>query len=248
VLFRSVKSGGLKFESFSIESNTSPAHNLPRSWNVYCGIDYGSGGERGHPAAIAFVGISPDYKSGRVFRAWRGDDHITTAGDIILKYIELRGGMNVVQTSYDVSAKDLHTIASSYGLTLSPANKKQDQGTELLNTLFRNEMLKVQRGDAETEKLIIELSSVSKSTSKTIAKDDLADALRYAIMPVPWNWEAIDDYLNVHPIESEVTKEPIKVEETAEQRRMRERRGNYDQTEVDHIEKEMAAWNELYDG
>jgi hypothetical protein len=242
-----VKSGGLKFESFDIQKNTSEVHSLPRSWHVYCGIDYGSGGERGHPAAIVFIGVSPDYKSARVFKAWRGDDQITTAGDIILKYIEMRGGMQVVQTSYDQSAKDLHTIASSYGLTLTPANKKQDQGTELMNTLFRNEMLKVQRGDTETEKLIVELTSVLKTVSKTMAKDDLADATRYAVMPIPWNWEAIDDYLKVHPIEGEVLKELPIVVETDKQRRMRERRGDYDREQIDGVEQEMAAWNELYE-
>lgn len=241
-----VKSGGLKFESFDLQKNTVEPHPLPRSWATYAGIDYGSGGETGHPAAIAFVGVSPDGKAARVFKAWRGDDIITTAGDIILKYLEMKGGMNVTHAAYDVSAKDLHTIASSYGLTINPANKKQDQGTELLNTLFRNEMLKVQRGDTETEKLVVELSSVLKATSKTVARDDLADAVRYACMAVPWNWEAIDDYLKQHPIDSDVVKEdPVAVESSLE-RRMRERKGDFGTEEIDGIEKEMAAWNELY--
>jgi hypothetical protein len=244
---RFVKSGGLKFESFDLVRNTVEAHPLPRTWNIYCGIDYGSGGERGHPAAIAFVGVSNDYKSARVFKAWRGDDIITTAGDIILKFLEMKGKLQPVVVSYDQSAKDLHTIASSYGLTLTPANKKQDQGTELLNTLYRNEMLKIQRGDPETEKLIIEMSSVLKTTAKQTAKDDLSDATRYAVMPIPWNWEAIDDYLTAHPIDSEVIKEPVEVEETEVERRMRERRGDYRSEPIDSVEKEIAEWNELYD-
>lgn len=242
-----VVSGGIKYESFDREKNTIEPHPLPRSWHIYAGIDYGSGGERGHPAAIVFVGVSPDYKSGRVFRAWRGDGQITTASDIIQKYIEMKGNLLPIVTAYDYSAKDLHTYASERGHTLVKADKSQDSGVEIINTLFRNEMLKVQRGDAEREKLIVELTSVLKTTPKTSAKDDLCDAMRYASMFIPWNWEAVDEYINTHPIEGEIVAEPPVHVETREERVLRERRGNYDRPKVDSLDDELASWNELYD-
>lgn len=241
-----VVSGGLKFESFDRDKNVVEAHPLPRSWNVYVGIDYGSGGETGHPAAIVFVGVSPDHKSGRVFKAWRGDGSVTTASDIIQKYIEMKGTLLPIVTAYDYSAKDLHTYASARGHTLTRAEKGLDLGVETINTLFRNEMLKIQRGDGEREKLIVELTSNLKSVSKTKAKDDLCDAMRYAVMFVPWNWEAVDEY--VKDQEGEVVREPVVIEETSVERRMRERRGNYDRGPVDSIDEELSSWNELYGG
>ena len=78
--------GGLKYETFDRSKNMSPNHPLPKTWNIYGGVDIGSGGKEGHPSACCFVAVAPDYRSGRVFRAWRGDDVRTTAGDPVKKF------------------------------------------------------------------------------------------------------------------------------------------------------------------
>jgi hypothetical protein len=242
---RFVISGGLKFESFDRNKNTVEAHPLPRSWHVYVGIDYGSGGERGHPAAIVFVGVSPDFKQGRVFKAWRGDGQVTSSPTILDKLEEMRGNLTPVLQVYDYSAKDLFTIASSRNIALTPADKKQDAGTDMLNSLFKNEMIKIQRGDPECEKLCIELTSLLKNTSKTSAHDNLCDALRYVCKSIPWDWTAIDDYLARQ--EKDVISEQVITEETPEERRMRERRGDFGKDSLDPIEQEILGWNDLYE-
>lgn len=242
-----VVSGGLKFESFDREKNTVESHPLPKDWFVYAGVDCGSGGEKGHPAAIVFVAVAPNYRQARVFMAWRGDYQVTTALDIFEKYLEMRGNLRPVVSSYDTAAKDFYTIATSRGESFVPADKRQDKGTDMLNSLFKNEVLKVQRGDPEREKLIVELSSVLKTTPKTVSRDDLCDALRYCLMPVPWDWSVIDEYLLRNSSEMEILRETPVILETNEEFVLKRRRGEPHETMLDHIETELEMWNELYE-
>lgn len=245
-----VVSGGLKFESFDRERNTKAPETRPtdfRLWHRYYGIDYGSGGERGHPAAIVCVAVRPDYKKARVHRAWRGDGIVTTSPSILDKFEELkRGEPPYMIAAYDYSAKDMYVIASNRGITLTPADKKQEKGTDILNSLFKNEMLEIERGDPETEKLAVELTSVLKTTSKSSAKDDLCDALRYAVMHIPWDWTAVEDVLAKG---KEPNFLPIVPQETDLERRTRERMDRHKkESSLDPVEEELLAWNELYEG
>jgi len=62
--------GGLKYPQFDIKRHMKEAHKLPKTWLIYEGVDTGSGDEgesEGHPSAIAFVAVSPDFRQGRVF-------------------------------------------------------------------------------------------------------------------------------------------------------------------------------------
>jgi hypothetical protein len=178
-----------KYASFQASRNVKPSHPLPKSWLIYAGVDIGSGGLKGHPAAICFVGVKPDFTEGRVFLCWRGDKVETTAGDIYVKYRELKGGMKPVAQYYDWASKDFKTITDRVGGAFMPANKDHDVGEDLLNTLFKNNMLIIY-DSAEAQKLVRELQNLKNSTPKRVAKDDLIDALRYAISSVPWNFEA----------------------------------------------------------
>lgn len=240
--------GGRKFEAFQRERDMCEPLPIPAEWHVYGGADYGSGGERGHPSAILFVACSPDYKQGRVFRGWRGDGIVTTAADLLDKYIEIRGKLSPHCQVYDHSARDFYVIASSKGETFMPADKSREDGTAIVNSLFKNEMLKIQRGDPELEKLSVELSSLLESTQKQIAKDDLCDVLRYICKAIPWNWSAAEDYIRSRRTEAEILAQiPVAVE-TEFQREVRERRGmRTAQTPVDEIDKEMQEWNALYE-
>jgi len=65
---RFVKSHGLKFEAFSIENNLTESVKIPPNWKIFEGVDIGSGGQSGHPAAVAFIAVSSDNKQGRVVR------------------------------------------------------------------------------------------------------------------------------------------------------------------------------------
>lgn len=189
---RFVVSGGLKYESFDREENSCEPFPIPASWHVYSGVDPGSGGESGHPAALCFVAVNPAYTEGFVFRGWRGDGILTTAGDVLSEYVRVRGGYKCVLQQYDWESKDFFTIASRMGESFTPAEKGRANGEQLLNALFRNKMLKVFRGDPELEKLITELTSLLQNTPKTRARDDFVDALRYATVRIPWDWSIVD--------------------------------------------------------
>jgi phage terminase large subunit-like protein len=80
---------GRKYESFAIKDNVRAGGKLERDWVLYFGVDYGSGGEKGHPAAIVCVAVKPDYTAARVVRAWRGDRIVTDASLIIAKYQDI---------------------------------------------------------------------------------------------------------------------------------------------------------------
>ena len=192
VFGRFVVSEDRKFAGFDFKRNTTKGHTIPGSWNIYGGLDWGSGGKNGHPSAILFLGVSPDFKRGRVFLSWRGDGIPTTQGDVVTRYVEMKKKFSVLDAAYDYSAADIGTIASRSGISLSRANKNQDLSVELINTLFKNGQLKIYigKGFEENDKLIAEIQVALKSGAKKY--DDLIDALRYAVTMVPWQFEIVD--------------------------------------------------------
>ena len=187
-----VKSEGLMFPSFDFERNTADSHALPRNWNHYSGTDPGTGGASAHPAGIVFLSVSPDFKHGRVWRAWRGDGINTASPDIYAKYRELRGKLTMSAQKYDWASREFFLHVSSKGDSFSPADKDRPSGYSMLNTLFKTGMLKVYRDDPELEKLITEIRTLSSTIDKKYASDDLVDALRYAAMSVPWDFSDMD--------------------------------------------------------
>lgn len=188
---RFVKSEGLMYEGFSLEKSMSDPHPLPKDWQIFTGVDPGSGGKSGHPAAMVFIAVKQNYREGRVFRAWRGDGIPTTSQDIIDKYRELKGELMPVAQVYDYAAKDFHLVAGRAGEAFQPADKGKERGVALLNTLFKSGMLKIQRGDPELQKLVQELCSLGVNSKRNGDTDDLSDSLRYAAMGVPWDFSDI---------------------------------------------------------
>lgn len=190
---RFVVDSGLKYPGFNRRINYIDSHPLPPNWLTYVGIDYGSGGDHGHPSAIVFVSCDPDYKKGRVVKAWRGDGIQTTAEDVINQYLAMAVGVtNVVAIFYDFAAADLGTIATRIGLPFIRANKSHAVGEATLNTLFKSGMLKIYKSE-QAEKLVLELEYLMEGTSKSKAIDHLCDGLRYGTASIPWDWTAIAD-------------------------------------------------------
>ncbi len=194
---RFVRATGLLYEAFSVGKNMVAPSELPANWSIWSGVDVGSGGQSGHPAAIIFVAVSEDFRSGRVFRAWRGDGIPTTATDILDRYRELKKGLTLTHQAYDFASADFFTVASRIGESFSPAIKRREAGIGLLNSLFKCRILNIESGDPELEKLVQELTSLSVTDNKRRTTDDLADALRYAVMAVPWNFEGLDQNLSI---------------------------------------------------
>jgi hypothetical protein len=235
-----VQEGGRMFPAFSRERNVTPGHKLPADWIIYSGVDIGSGGDGGHPAAMAFVACSPDFTKGRIFRGWRGDGIRTTAGDILVKYRALKKGLtSIALQSYDHAAADFYTIACRCGEAFTKAEKDRDRGIDLLNTLFELEILKIHDDDPELEKLVKELLSLKKSTKKQNAKDDFCDAVRFAVTPIPWNYEALNGkpLPGIDPYEGMTKRERDYEREKAKRAQV---------IYHNQIEAEFAEINELY--
>ena len=218
VFGRFVKTEGLAFPTFNRERHLMPYRRIPKDWLVVAGVDYGSGvgsaidvRDRGHPSSIAFVAVNPAKTQAVVMRSWRGDGMLTTCQDVVNKYKEIAETVpSVDYIYYDFSAKDLYIYANQNGLPFMPADKSRTTGVDLINVLLKNNRLSflhpaiVDRAEQEADgipdnmleglKLAAEMESLSTATSKTSAKDDLCDALRYALNGVGFDWEMISSH------------------------------------------------------
>lgn len=236
-----VADSGLKYGAYSRTRNRcEPLKEIPKDWLWYCGVDSGSGGAENHPAAVTVVAVRPDYKLGYVVRGWRGDGEDTTSGYIVNKCFEMIKDLPFVTVYYDYSDRDFFTIAQTMGLAVFPAEKGHTVGEQVVNVLFKNDMLFVYN-IPELDPLSNELSSLKKSTPKTRAKDDAADSLRYAVVKIPWDYSAIKVVL--HP-----PKEVLKKTAEQQQKEARRRRALGEERSPDDfkdVEEELAAWDEL---
>lgn len=192
VMGRFVKSDNLVYPNFTSENRCDVGElmNIKSDWPRFAGIDYGGGGTS-HPSAITFIAVKPDFSFGYVYKCWRGDGVVTTANDVLIKYIEMKEEDNVWFAFYDWAAKDLGTIAERSGLSLIRAEKSHEIGEGVLNSLFKNKMIKIPYGD-EFDKLASELNNLSSDTPKTRAKDDAVDSFRYGVSKIPWVYTAIE--------------------------------------------------------
>lgn len=222
VMGRFVVSGGRKYEAFDAVKHVKDKHPVPSDWLVYEGIDWGGGGEdpRSHKSAICFVAVRPDFRQGRVIVGWRGDGVLTTCGDVFNKHLELKKlhKLKPVLQCYDFSAKDLSTIAERNGETFIKADKAHDRGEEIINTLFQFNMLAIYE-DPELSKLVGELSTLLAATAKRAAKDDFADAFRYAVTRIPWDFTALTSKPDAR--DNDTPEKPLnaKEQEIADRRR-----------------------------
>lgn len=232
-----VKSEGLMFPSFDFERNTATYHPPPRHWLHYSGVDPGTGGSA-HPAAIIFVAVSPDYKHGRVWRAWRGDGINTASPDIYAKYRELKGKLPMSAQKYDYASREFFLHVSSKGEAFSPAEKDHVSGYSMINTLLKSGMLKIYLGDPELDKLVSEIRTLSSTGDKRKASDDLCDALRYACMAVPWDFSDIEGEQSDQF--AEIKGEKIK---TGSDER-REWFMNSKEVSEDSVQDELDFWND----
>lgn len=247
VFGRFVKNEGLRYESFSIDRNMMTPDTIPKSFTYYGGVDPGSGGKSGHPAAMLILAVRPDFKEAWVFRGWRGDGIPTANPDILAQFREMRGSLLLTTQVYDYKDKDFQLVALSMGESFEMANKSRDEGFGLVNSLFKNGMLKIFRGDPELDKLVGELLSLSATIDKRKAKDDLCDALRYICMAVPWDFSHITGAVDLKKFSDEPldprSEEEIRLAEV--QKARRDFALNLDRGVDDSDSYEFQYWNEL---
>ncbi len=246
---------GRKYGSFDALRHYKKPFAIPGDWQRYAGVDVGSGGGEGgahggHPPAISFIAVRPDARLGIVYKGWKGDDGaIYTNGDIFSKYIELRGTDIVISQKYDQGAKDFHTIADRNGETFLPSDKSHERGEDILNTLFKNDMLFLFDTD-ELQKAGTEFTSLMKSTPKKHAKDDLADAIRYPAVDIPWDWSALQGEKTEEALAEEEGRPFTEVERVAME--LAERRGQFEDPRApkkddwSELDREFDDWNEAY--
>jgi hypothetical protein len=185
---RFVKSEGLLVNSFKREVHTTRDIDVPADWVWYSGVDCGNGGDKGHPPAIVFIAVRPDYKYCKVMQCWRGDDVAVSSAELLQKYISMKGNRSFRGEAYDYGGigKDFGLLAERAGQGLMPAKKDREFGFGILNDLFQLNMCQIALLDSESEKLCIEINTSSKEQDKTHAKDDLLDAFRYAAVWIPF--------------------------------------------------------------
>jgi phage terminase large subunit-like protein len=256
---RFITEEGRTYYGFEFEKNVVAPYSI-KGWFIYASVDYGSGNDtnfsgkkkKNHPAAIVFFAVKPDYKKGAIFKSWRGDNVKTTAGDVFNKYVEMSKGLQITQACYDAAAIDFGTIASRNSVSFVKANKSRDAGEDLLNTLFKHNMLDIFDDDAENMKLAGELSHIMVGNQQGDAKkdDDLADSSRYGAMLIPWDLSAIVDEVK---LDEEKSKPRPMTDEEFQIMQIKMRRGE----DVDgpksgeaegwqELEEEFAHWNGEY--
>lgn len=242
---RFVKDSGLKYPQFNVQKHVTPYHPVPSTWQTYVGADIGSGGAENHPAAIAVVACRPDYKEARVIYTWRGDGIVTTASDIYKKAEEVVTELNIqpIAKYFDWASIEFGEISNRLGGNWQRAEKSHELGEQVINVLFRNDMLKIyERHDSG--KLVGELCSLTIEGNKRKKADDLCDALRYCVVKIPWDWSVIEG-----AVTPELQQAP-KDDATPAQRALFERRNAFfnDKKAENDLQEEFNEWNASYEG
>ena len=244
---RFVSEIGRKYASFDPTRHYVQPFSLPKHCKFYAGVDIGSGGQGGHPSAITFIAVTPDYRKGYVYKGWRGDNIATTAGDVFMKFLEMRGGTRFTMQLYDQACRDFFTIASRSGESFQNSEKSHSLGEEIINSLFANNMLFL-FDTPEIRKLGGEFLRLRADTNKRAAKDDFIDSCRYASVMIPWDWTAIRDMPTEEQMEEESSKERT-AKEIAEWniklRRGEDPRDSGDPRWVE-FDDNVRFWNEEY--
>lgn len=236
---------GRIYDSFDIKHHMKASHPIPKTWLIFEGADIGSGTGGGHPSALVYVAVRPDFRAGRVFLGWRGDNIATTAGDVVEKSIAIKKAKNIkpVAQYFDWGCKDFGTIATRMNEPFQPAEKNHEFGEGVVNTLFKHDMLYIY-DDPELSKLASELSTLKRKTPKKVAKDDFCDALRYAVSKIAWDWS----HITGSPLEKDDDDED-KIPMNDMQRQIADRRKDFDDAESrerERVDAEFSEWNEAY--
>lgn len=197
-----IKDDGLLYSSFIRAKHIIPYKDIDfKQGQVYAGLDYGSGGDTGHPASICMVWINKAHTYGCVFDIWLGEKGIpTTAGTIISKFKSMIASYHLkkeqVITYYDWSCADLKTIGTDAGIYMQSADKKHTTGERILNTIFENMMFQIMENGSweDLAKQLENLTPEDVATgNKKHAWDDAVDACRYSVTKIPWVYTDLRD-------------------------------------------------------
>jgi len=246
---RFVASEGRKYPTFDPLRHFVKPFKIPKGWLYYGGVDVGSGGQTGHPSAIGIWAVSPDYKKGYIIDGWRGEGEDTSSGDVVMKFIEIRGDRPLTWQCVDPKAKDFITIAERMGEPFIKAENSHEIGESLVNTLLNNDMMGI-FDLPQLQNLGAELLTLMNDTPKNKAKDDFVDgALRYPSVLIPWDWTAIKKEKRKSKPKDGKKKPPTEEELMAIE--IRARRGDFDTVKTEEktweeLTQEISYWNDQY--
>lgn len=189
---RFIKDSGRTYPHFSRSINVTTDDSVPKDWYYVSGVDPGSGGSNNHPAAMVVLAVSPDHRKAKVIRVKRLNGIETTAYDTLQFYKELVSTYPMRLQKYDWACKDFGILAEREGIAFLPAHKERTFGIGLVNSLFRHGVVEIVQSP-DSELLITELENLNMEVDKSHAKDDLCDALRYALVGPPWDFTDAPD-------------------------------------------------------
>lgn len=193
VMGKFVKDSALLHQEFDSLLNTEAAGSTRMDgWRTFIGIDFGTGGENGHSSAIAVVRVDQTYTQARCVHIWHSKRRRMTQSDLLLKYKDIASIVGSHWAFCDSAATDFFTFAAREGIRIEMAEKSHEIGLNLLNSLFKNQQLKIVHPIFDTGQLIVELQTIDVNTKKNKRVDDAADALRYAMSRIPMRITPLD--------------------------------------------------------
>jgi hypothetical protein len=210
------------------------------------GIDYGSGSN--HPGGYVVTWVSDDKKTVKIVLKWRGEKgKVTTAGDIIEKYIAATKGWNISFPFYDHSCKDLATIYNRItGKELYKAEKSHEIGVGVVDTLYKHNMLEILGIDDEPygEWAAVEYENLSNKIAKKDRSDELSDCIRYSLAGVAHMFE----FTELMPINlvDQMKKEIKEMKEPEDYGVRSWNNVKEDDKETEWITDELSDWEELF--
>ena len=237
-----VKETGRKYHAFDPNRHfVKPFEIVPGEWILYGGVDPGSGGNA-HPAGMGIVAVNPEYRKGYVIAGKRLDNRYTESSDILDEFIKMRGNYVLRNQYYDQANADFNIVATRAGESFCKSVKSHDLGEDIINTLFKNDMLFI-FDTPELRKLGRELLIVNQNTPKRQCKDDFIDgAIRYPCTSIPWDWTVIRGV----ELPQKPQNRPLTEEEYARWVE-KERRGPYERQRKQRDSKRSDGWRAWHD-
>ena len=240
---RFVSDTGLKYPAFDPSRHfVDPFPIVPGDWHLYGGVDPGTGGGTGHPAAMGIIAVRPDYRRAYVCRGKRMDGEDTTSSDILEEFKDMRGSWTLRNQLYDQASRDFHIIASRAGESFSKSEKSHELGEDIINTLFKNDMLFI-FDTSDLRKLGQELVTLKVDTVKRRAADDFIDgAIRYTCTSIPWDWSVLSGDPTDEEIEESRRVRPM-TEEEYDEWVDEQRRGTVDAERRQRKDGDWESWD-----
>lgn len=217
--FEKEENGGRLYKYFNRDIHTKMITKdqlsyFKQSGTLTSGLDYGSGSN--HPGGCVITWISKDRKKVKIIKMWRGEKgKVTTAGDIVDKFLEMSRGFNIDFPFYDQSCADLKTIYNRVtGKELIPA-AKQKEGYGFIDTLLKNNMIQILGHEDEPylDWISTEYENNTSELEKKDRTDELTDCVRYSLYGVAHLFD-LENLLPASPIE--LINEEMKKKETPE--------------------------------